>query len=389
MSRKTILFVDDEPLLLNGLRRMLYPLRHQWDIHFADSGAKALELMDELPVAVLVTDMRMPGMNGFRLMQAVQERHPLVIRVMLTGQPDKEVYCEVMTICHYFLWKPVKLEEIQQLLSMISALDASLHDENLMRLIGRITALPSLPPLFNRLMALMDNQDTINSEIAEVVKEDMAMTAQILKLVNSAFFTLTRRIDTIENAIAYLGLDMLRQLILVTHLFTQCSKQVRDTYALDDLWQHCLCTATLAKSIAEVNTGDASAANNAYLAGLLHEIGKLILIAQLPETYSAILKQTAEEGRPQTEVETSTLGTNHAAIGGYLTSLWGLPHTITEAVTLHHTTAASAELSKVSPVLEAVWHANRICRGDATNSLKYLDILVKWQAILTPKCEVA
>lgn len=382
MTKKTIVFVDDEPNILNGLRRMLYPLQKDWDMVFAEGGAKALEILAQTDVSILVSDMRMPGMNGFELLQTVRKRFPNVIRVMLTGQPDKEVYCEVMAISHYFLWKPAKLEELKMLFDSIRDLDTSLHDTNLLHILGSITSLPSLPSLFYRLTELIENQETNSTQIAAVINEDIAMAAQILKLVNSAFFTLSRRIETIQEAVAYLGLDILRQLTLAQQIFAQCSEKERITFKLDELWQHSLCTATLAKAIAEHDSVSVTIGNSAYLAGLLHEIGKLILTRHLPEIYAAILLEVQEQGKSQVQVESERLGTNHAIIGGYLVSLWGLPHPITEAVSRHHAPSLSAETSKISPILEAVWHANRICRGDYSQSEKYQDVMTKWQHIL-------
>jgi len=381
MTKKTILFVDDEPNILSGLRRMLYPLLKDWNMLFVEDGVKALEILEKSDVNVLVSDMRMPGMNGFELLQTVRKRFPRIIRVMLTGQPDKDVYCEVMTISHYFLWKPAKYEDLKGLFDSIRDLEVSLHDKKLIQLIGGINSLPSLPPLFDRLMELIESQETNTNQIAAVINEDIAMAAQILKLVNSAFFSLSRRIETIQEAVSYLGLDILRQLVLAQHLFAQCSAQERTTFKLDELWQHSLCTATLAKAIAENGNVCGTIGNSAYLAGLLHEIGKLILMRHLPEIYTEILQEVQQQGKSQVQAESERLGTNHAIIGGYLTSLWGLPHNITEAVSLHHDTHPSLEISKMSPVLEAVWHANRICRGDCSQFEKYQGVIAKWQHI--------
>jgi len=379
MIKKTILFVDDEPMILNGLRRILYPLLKDWNMLFVESGAKGIEVLEQTEIYVVVADMRMPGMNGFELLQTVRKRFPSVIRVMLTGQPDRDVYCEVMAVCHYFLWKPARFEDLQVLFNSIRELDISLHDRKLLHLIGGITSLPSLPPLFDRLMDLIESQETSATQIAEVINEDIAMAAQILKLVNSVFFNLSRRIETIHEAVSYLGLDILRQLVLAQHLFAQCSEQERVTFKLDELWQHSLCTATLAKAIAENDNVSVATSNSAYLAGLLHEIGKLILIRHLPDIYGEILQEVKLQGKSQVQTESERLGTNHAIIGGYLTSLWGLPHTITEAVALHHDTPISPELCRMSPVLEAVWHANRICRGNCLQSQKYQIVIAKWQ----------
>nr|WP_320012504.1 response regulator [uncultured Desulfobulbus sp.] len=381
---KTILFVDDEPNILRGLRRMLHPLKKQWTMYFAESGAEALEIMAEHDIQALVTDMRMPRMNGYELLQEVRKLYPQIIRIVLTGQPDKETYCELMTLSHYFLWKPIRNEDLQLLLEMIRDLDQRLHEPKLLELLGGLSSLPSLPPLFHKLMDLFENQETTTNDIADVVAEDIAMTAQLLKLVNSSFFSLNREILTVHEAVTYLGLEILRHLVIAQHVFNSCNEQERQAFRLDDLWQHSLCTATLAREISEFISDDPTSGSSAYLAGLLHEVGKLILVHHMPNEYAQILRRCEEEGIAQSEAEMDLLGTNHAIIGGYLTSLWGLPHNITEAIALHHGNDDAPEICRLSPILEAVWHANKICNGDMSNSEKYQDIAKKFQHLLHP-----
>jgi len=379
-KKRTVLFVDDEPMILNGLRRMLHPLQPNWTMLFADSAAKALELLDEQEITVVISDMRMPGMNGFELLKIICRQWPQVIRVMLTGQPDKDIYCEVMTVSHYFMWKPARFEDFRLLLDTIHNLDAALHDPKLTQLFDGIASLPSLPPLFHRLTDLIEHQQTTVAQLAAVLSEDVAMAMQILKLANSAYFSPTPDIETIEDAVACLGLDALQHLVLTQHLFSQCSDAEHAAYQLDQLWRHSLHTATLAKVIAATLSNDQVTQNNAYIAGLLHEIGKLVLIRHLPEVYSAVLRQVQEQGLSQIEAESALIGVNHAVIGGYLTTLWGLPRPIVEAVTMHRFAPVPSTV-KISPVLEAVWHADRICHGDYSQSAQYQDVAEKWRLL--------
>jgi len=361
MSKKTILFVDDEPHILKGLRRMLYPLRENWDMCFVTSGAEALLTIQQKKIAVLVTDMRMPSMNGVQLLQAVRTKNPEIIRVMLTGQPDIETYRDAITLSHYFLWKPTKFEDFEVLFSRIKELDMALNNEQLVRLIGGITSLPSLPILFVRLTELLEQEETDCAQIAEVIGEDIAMAAQVLKLVNSSFLGLTRRIESLEQAVAYLGVNMIRNLVLVQQLFSQCTQEEFTEFRLDRLWKHSFCVAKLAKQLASRANNGPLIQDYAYLAGLLHDIGKLVIVRHLPEYCRDMMAKIDKNGRPCTEVENELLGADHAKIGGYLVSLWGLPRRITEAVTLHQTESiAIGGAASTSPVLEAVWQANRM-----------------------------
>lgn len=381
MSKNTVLFVDDEPKVLNGLRRMLYPLQNDWNMLFAESGTEGLEILAQMKVTILISDMRMPIMNGFELLQTVFRRFPEVIRVMLTGQPNKDTFCDVATISHYFLWKPANYKDLKALFDTIRDRDASLHTEQLLQLLGGINSLPSSPPVFDRLMELIESQEIDNTKIAAVINEDISMTAQILRLAHSISFGQSRQIETVQEAVSHLGLNILRQLILEKNLFSRCSEQKRNTFQLDKVWQHSLDTATLAKALAERDNETAATCNSAYIAGLLHNIGKLILIRHLPEIYAEILEDNKQHEKNQTKIESERLGANHAIIGGQLASLWGLPHTITEAISLHHAPLLLPEISRTPPVMNAVWHANRISKGDYSQSIKYQDVIARWQHI--------
>jgi putative nucleotidyltransferase with HDIG domain len=363
MKKRTVLFVDDELKILKGLRRMLYPLHNDWDIVYVESGAGALQIIEQNQPAVLISDMRMPGMNGLELMEIVRKQYPAVIRVMLTGQPDKNLYCEVMSICHYFLWKPTSFEVFEALLGRIKELDTSLQDEKIFKIIGGITNLPSLPALFIRLTDLLAQPETDSAQIAEVVQNDMAMTTMTLKLVNSAFFSLSRPVTNLQDAISFLGMDTIRNLVLIQHLFSQCTPKEYQEFKLDQLWQHSFCVAALSEKIVSTQCKiDRHNNCHSYLAGLLHDIGKLIFMRHFTDIYRKIIADSTHENKYQPDIEKEHLGVDHAAIGGYLASLWGLPREIVEAISLHH--KETKLLSGASPVLEAVWHANRICHGD-------------------------
>jgi len=380
MSGKTILFVDDERKVLNGLRRMLYPLRNSWDTLIVESGAEALRILAQMPVAILVTDMRMPGMNGLALLEEVRRRHPETVLVMLTGQPDKNLYCEVMAISHYFFWKPTRLEDFEALLARIAELDAVVGGEKLAALIHSIDTLPSLPDIYVQLTALLKQENIGSSQIAAVIEQDMAMAGQLLKLVNSAYFSLSHTIDSMTEAVNYLGLEMVRNLVLAQHLFVQCSPEEHRQFDILPLWRHSLHVAGLAKQLVSPAGENCPLHNLAYLAGLVHDIGKLILIRALPGTYRQVLNECARSGRDQHEVELELLGTDHAALGGYLATLWGFPRVIAEAVALHQR-ATPLDPASSSPVPEAVWHANRLIHGNFSLSAHYREIALEWQHI--------
>ncbi|MFO7812514.1 MAG: response regulator [Pelovirga sp.] len=116
----SVMFIDDEKPILNSLKRILHPVSDDWKVTYADSAEGALIALKIVPVDAIVVDMCMPGMNGFELLNVISEQYPDMVRVMMTGRTEYEIYRNGREISHYFLWKPVKAEAIKTLLQRIS-----------------------------------------------------------------------------------------------------------------------------------------------------------------------------------------------------------------------------------------------------------------------------
>src|ERR1051325_10408156 len=142
---KSVLFVDDDPNVLAGLRRMLRPLRTEWTTEFLDGGEKALAYMAEHPVDVIVTDMRMPGMDGVQLLEQVVVRHPSAVRIALSGHSDQEMLIKVAGLAHQYLSKPRDTESLKSTVRRSCALRGHFSGDALKRLVARMTSIPSLP----------------------------------------------------------------------------------------------------------------------------------------------------------------------------------------------------------------------------------------------------
>jgi DNA-binding NarL/FixJ family response regulator len=212
--KKRILFADDEALVLEGLQRMLRNMRPEWDMVFVAGGAKALELMEQSPFDVVVSDMRMPGMNGAVLLGEVMKRFPRTIRLILSGHADQELILKCVGSTHQYLTKPCEPDALRAAVRRATELENSLQDQNLRQLISQMDRLPSIPSLYIEIVELLRDPDVGIQEVAEIIAKDMGMTAKILKLVNSSFFGLHRRLSSAAEAASYLGLDTIKSLVL-------------------------------------------------------------------------------------------------------------------------------------------------------------------------------
>lgn len=364
------MFVDDEPEVLDGLRRMLRSQRKEWSCAYAGSGQDALELLaGPERFDLIVSDMRMPGMGGAQLLEEVRKRHPHMVRIILSGQSDQDAVMHSVKPAHQFLAKPIEHEPLLAMLKRALALQEVLSDEALAKLLSEVEALPGLPEVYNRLMAELEADNCSLEVLGGIIEQDMGMTATILKVVNSAFFGLPRKIEKPAQAVSLLGLDVIKALVLSFQLFSSFNLRRIKGFSFDLLWRHSVATGGLAKLIAQEEKLDRTGVDDAFFAGMLHDVGKLPLSAFAPDRYNGILNQVRKEDRLLWEVEIETLGTSHAEAGAYLMGLWGMPEAVISAIAFHHRPSRLPE-DAFSP-LTAVHAANIIEHELIVHNQKY------------------
>jgi putative nucleotidyltransferase with HDIG domain len=351
-----ILFVDDDPLILSGLQRMLRPMRHEWTMHFVESGAKALAALETTTFHVVVSDMRMPGMNGAQLLSEVKRRHPETVRLILSGHADRELILQCVGTAHQFLAKPSEPEAIRAAISRATAFNASVKSEQIRKLVVQMDRLPSIPSVYTEIVEKLRHEGTTVEEIGDLITRDLALTAKLLKLVNSAFFGLNRQIAHPAEATAYLGFDTIKDLVLGVNAFSSFEGGNISGLSLESLWEHSMHVAAAARRIMQSEEVGSVFAEEAFVSGMLHDIGKLILAVNAPENYRNALKLAPAEQISLAEAEVRIFGANHADVGGFVLSLWGLPVRVVEAITYHHE-PESAGTTSLNPLV-AVHVAN-------------------------------
>ncbi|HEX9592906.1 MAG TPA: response regulator [bacterium] len=357
--KKRVLFVDDEPNVLRGLQRMLRSQREEWEMAFAGGGEEGLALMEQERFDVVVSDLRMPGMDGAEFLTAVMRRYPNVVRLILSGHSQWELIMKSLGPAHQYLTKPCDADQLKAAVTQAFALRELLADPNLRALVARMDTLPSLPALYQKILAALRSPDASCRTVGEIVSQDPAMAAKVLQLVNSAFFGVGQHVSKPAQAVALLGLDTIRSLVLSVHVFSELDPRQVNALSLDVLWAHCLTVGTLAKRIAQTEVEDPKLWDDALLAGLLHDIGNLVLAVNLPEEYRAV-RERADDGEVDLlAAQRQVFGATHAEIGAYLLGLWALPDPIVEAVAFHHQ-PSRCQHRGFSP-LTAVHAANCLC----------------------------
>ena len=233
---RKILFVDDESMVLDGLRRMLRSMRQEWDMTFVESGQMALDWLEKNNCDVIVSDMRMPGMDGAQLLGEVRQRHPHMIRLALSGHSEVEMLLESVRATHQFLAKPCDPEILRSTVERALGLMAMIEDDAIRMIIAQIDSLPSLPALYGEVMNEICTPEGSISKVGQIIEKDVAMTAKMLQIVNSAFFGLKRHVSSASQATTLLGVDIIRSLVLTTKIFSSFDQDLGGL----DLFAHLL-----------------------------------------------------------------------------------------------------------------------------------------------------
>lgn len=351
----SVLFVDDEPEVLELLEEMLRLRSPGWSCAYALGGDRALELLADGHFDVVVTDVRMPGMSGAELLERVRELSPDTVRIVLSGYADPASAIRAVPLAHEFLSKPCSRDGLRDAVERASQLKAALQGEAIRSIVAGRTALPAAPTVFAQLTELLARDEPSLGAIAKLVEQDVGVTAKLLQIVNSSLFGRSRRIVDVREAITLLGLGLLRGLVLSVEVFTAFPRQSPGCLDVERLEQHGAAVAGIACAIAADDLRP-----QALVAGLLHDVGRLLLALDRPADLERILALHAESGRPLHEIERELLGTTHAEVGASLLSLWGLPFSIVAAVAHHHaperTGAAGIDLAALVAVADALAH---------------------------------
>lgn len=354
---KRILFVDDESSLLQELERTLLFGHGEWALTYAATGGAALDLLARLPFDVVVTDVRMPAAGNTSLLAAVRDQYPSVARIALSAAADRETVLRKVGAAHRYLSRPCEPAQLTVAIGEALAVRDSLNNDALKGIVSRVQSLPSLPTLYIDILEELNSPDPRIDIIAGIVEHDVAMTAKLLQLVNSAYFGRPGRTASVQQAVQFLGVETLQALVLGVHIFSSMHCSARHFHP-SALWRHSVATSALAGAIARAQGAFPRIVTESVTAGMLHDCGKLLLASVMPAEFDAVVIRARRESTAVWRVEQEALGCTHAEIGAYLLGLWGLPDPVVAAVAWHHRPAESG--SQTFNAVAAVHAANTI-----------------------------
>lgn len=330
----------------------------QCESSFVESGEKALEELKNYSFDFLISDMRMPNMNGIQLLTEVKARYPEITRFILSGSTDWDLVVNCVGLAHQYVLKPVNYDILESKIVRAFNLKRLLSNRQIESMVSGLRSLPSLPQIFIDIHEELQSSSPSLKRVGKIISKDIGMSAKTLQLVNSAFFGLGQTVSSPVQATTLLGIETIKALALTTQIFAEVDQKQIPLFDFDELWNHSILVGRVANKLAKQQNLSKEEIEHSMIAGLLHDTGKLILAANLPDQYSIALALSEKEKISLIKAEQEIFGTSHAEIGAYLFGIWGLPIPIIEAVAYHHTPGECATVK--FDALAAVHIANAI-----------------------------
>ena len=374
-----ILIVAKVTPAIEALKHQLSKLNPGWEVALAPNGTEALHLLSHASFDVVLSETQVPDIHGVHILDHIRQQYPDVARIALTEREDSEGTLTALVAAQQFLSKQCTTEELMATIVRFCSLRHALSSMALRRLVSQVGFLPSLPTAYAEIMQELQSKEPSISRIGDIIAKDVGMTAKLLQLANSAWFAIRNHISSPAQAVSMLGLDKVKAFVLYYQIFSKFDRARIPGFSMENLATHSISTGMYAKLISETEQADPHMIDYAFLAGLLHDVGMLILVGDYAEQYTEVLTQGRQRGIPLAMVEKEILGTTHAELGAYLLASWGLPQPIVEAIAFHHCPSKGQGYS-FTPLTavhaaNALVHENLSETDEGTRSLLDLDHL--------------
>lgn len=329
---RRIFFVDDEQRVVDGLRRMLRAMRDEWEMSFFGSGPAALDGMADLSPDIVVSDMRMPGMNGAEFLEEVRRRHPGTVRLILSGQCDRAAVLDAAGPAHQFLSKPCSAETLRNTIGHIFEVQDQLANAEIRTAVSRLQGLPIPENHLRKLADVFARPQASDAALIKIVHDDFALFSKCLQLVGCGF--LGTQLDAIhprEIALA-VGADTIRSIALEKSIFpTLPAGSILET-AAGFFQRISRATAETARRIAAEENAEERIQHLAELGGYLARLGVAVLAAIDPAKYIQIWRLSIHQQIPKMDLEMRFYGVHRSDVGAYLLGLWGVPSQLVDIV---------------------------------------------------------
>lgn len=335
-----VLVVDDPVTPMLGDAQVRLPA-----VVVSGPGDALLHLARQ-PFEAVVVGIPAHSEHGIARLMEIAAIYPDVMRVVVLGHGGNPP-AEVTRLAHRMFDGAEASLAIADTVRQVSRLRPLVTDPRLARLIGRLTTVPTAPTLYRRLLRECRAANPSVHTIGTLVADDPGLAAKLLQLANCALYARGGRIVDPVQAVQRVGIEALQCFALSAHVFAQFDEALSRRFDFDGLWRHGLVVNSFAAIIGRIERAPRDVVDVATTGGLLHDIGRVVLAANLPDEYDAVMR-VMDDARCLVDAEIKVFGVSHATVGAYLLALWGLPMDIVDVVARSH-----AVLTRVAPTFES------------------------------------
>jgi len=370
--KPTLLFVDEDPDVLVGLRRGFYTLLGSFEILTVNAADLALKAVKSRQIDVIVTDLNLSGMDGVQLLEEVRRISPEITRIILSGSSDKDLLIRTAGAAHQLFTKPCSSAKLADAIIRSLAVRKRLRTPALLELVSGVKSIPAIPKALSDMMAEIHSPTGSTAGLGRIIETDVGLTAQVLKVANSGFFRTAATINDVSHAVRLLGFEAIRSLVVLSGVFESFKKSGGPLDTASRLQGRSLSIGMVARRIAISEGLDQSAVEQSQSAGMLSHIGSLILSTTFASKISLINDDIDAKRLSLIAAERKHIGVSHAELGAALLALWGFSGDVVEAVLFHHDPGSSGATKGISPITAV--HASQLMVKPNSKSAPGLDM---------------
>ncbi len=352
-----VMVIDEDPLMLRAIRRAVRWIRPDWTLALVPSPVEALEALEARPADVVVADLALTWRERAALAELAR-RHPEALRVLFTTDPDRTQAIELTSLAHRIVAKGPNPQELVASIDDALTARAWMDSAALRRVVFGARDLPRAPELAPQLALVARDPKARVKDLAEVVSRDPAVASRVLRIASSVWFASSRRLRSLEEAIARVGVRTLQALVLDTEIAHRFRVHPRSGVSADALARHSFRVARTALRIA--SDVAPPLAEVAFLAGVVHEVGQLVLAEREPERIGRDRELARRRGVPLHEIEAERHGVTHATVGAALLHLWSFDERVVTGVLEHH--RAPSRRTAAVDVATILWVAQAVAQ---------------------------
>jgi len=322
----TVLLADSDDTRAASLLEQLRHSRPHWQYVAFTHGKDVLEHAVHNEIACVVTEMTLADMTGGELLTQLKTSHRDIVRLAYSTSIEKEALLEGSYATHRFVNRALAVEQLIFAIEGSIKLQVLFNTDSLLKLIGDVNALPSLPQIYKDMMAELTSAQSSLQKVARIIESDTALTAAIVKTVNSSFYGLSQPVESVSQAVALLGAYLIKNITLTAKVFSQFDGDAREMQRLSAINNNGNRAGALCNHLARLASVSRSTVNHTQMAGLLGNVGELVILNRKKTAAKQVVSEQAEHTF-STELQ-----------GAYLLQTWQMPDTVVEAVALQFET---------------------------------------------------